>query len=107
MHGGWGAYMRYDERAAPPRADRAFLRRVARWVRPYAGRVAVMLVLLTIIAIIELVPPLIYGRLINAISQGTLTLGQLNVLAAGLLLIPLASSLLSVGQRHFSAQIGE
>lgn len=107
MHGGWGAYLRFDEKSARPKTDRAFLGRVARWVRPYAGRSVVMLTLLVIISLIELIPPLIYGQLVNGISGDTLEISQLNVLALGLLAIPILSSLLGVAQRHFSSQIGE
>jgi ATP-binding cassette subfamily B protein len=107
MHMGWWAYLRYDEQRGRPRADRAFLGRVARWVRPYLRQVAVMLVLLVAIALIELVPPLIYGAMINDLSNGTLTLPRLNLQALGLLVVPVASSLLGVAQRRFSSQIGE
>jgi ATP-binding cassette subfamily B protein len=107
MHGGWGAYLRFDEKSARPKTDRAFLGRVALWVRPYAGRSVVMLVLLVIISLIELIPPLIYGLLVNGISGHTLDLQQLNMLALGLLAVPILSSLLGVAQRHFSSQIGE
>jgi ATP-binding cassette, subfamily B, bacterial len=107
MHGGWWAYLTYDERKGKPRRDRSFLMRVARWVRPYAGRASLMLLLLVVIAVIELVPPLLYGKLINDITTKQLTIQRLNLIALGLLGIPIASSLLGVAQRHYSSQIGE
>ncbi len=107
MHGGWRAYLRYDETRDRPKVDRALLRRVAEWIRPYGWRVVVMLVLLLAISLIELIPPLLYGTLINGLTADSLTIQRLNVLALALFSIPLASSLLGVAQRHLSAQIGE
>jgi ATP-binding cassette, subfamily B, bacterial len=105
--GGWWAYLRYDEQRDQPRIDRALLARIAVWARPYAVPIVAMIVLLLITAVIELVPPLLYGKLINDLTDGTLTVGHLNLLALGLLGIPIGSSLLGVAQRNLSARIGE
>jgi len=105
--GGWWAYIRYDESKGQPTIDRALVARVARWVRPYGGRIAAMLGLLLTISLIELVPPLLYGRLIDDLSKQQMTIGRLNLIAAGLLGIPIATNLLSVAQRWLSATIGE
>lgn len=109
MHGGggWWAYLRYDEQRDRPTVDRQLLLRIAHWARGYRLRIAGMVVLLLIIAVIELVPPLIYGQLVNDLSDGTLTLSRLNVLALLLLAVPIGASLLSVAQRNMSATIGE
>ena len=108
MHNsGWWAYISYDPSRGKPSVDRALLRRVLAWAQPYYGRFAAMLALLLVIALIELVPPLLYGDLVNHLSQGTLDLARLNLLALGLFGVPLASSLLGVAQRYLSSQIGE
>lgn len=113
MHGGMWTYLNYDPSKGTPTFDRATLRRVLRWVRPYRWHVLLMLGLLLAISLVQLIPPLLYGRLINELipneqSGGIpLTIQRLNVLAIGLLLVPIASSLLSVWQRYISARIGE
>ncbi|MFQ5459437.1 MAG: ABC transporter ATP-binding protein [Anaerolineae bacterium] len=107
MHGGWWAYLRYDESQRPD-VDRRLVRRVVAWARPYFGHVAAMLALLLTVSLIELVPPLLYGDLIRRLGPGGgLDMRRLNLLAAGLLGVPIASSLLGVIQRRISAQIGE
>jgi ATP-binding cassette, subfamily B, bacterial len=109
MHGGsgWWAYLRYDEQRDHPTVDRRLLLRIAAWARGYRLRIAIMVGLLLVIAVIELVPPLIYGKLINDLTLGGLTLPRLNAFALLLLAVPIASSLLSVAQRNLSAGIGE
>jgi len=105
--GGWWAFIGYDEANDAKQVDRQLLWRVAQWVRPYGWRVGVMLALLLVIALVELVPPLLYGALIDGLTKRSLTIGRLNWLALGLLGIPIASNLLGVAQRHLSASIGE
>ena len=115
MHGGrgWWAYISYDESKGQPTIDRQLLRRVAGWVRPYIRPISGMLVLLLMIALIELAPPLLFGTLIDelmpdpATGAPSLTTRRLNLLAGGLLLAPILSSLLGVAQRFISASIGE
>lgn len=114
MHGsGWWSYLNYDPSKGKPSLDRATLRRVGRWVRPYLWQVLFMLGLLLAISLVELVPPLLYGRLIDGLipsaetGEVPLTMQGLTMLALGLLLVPILSSLLSVWQRLISARIGE
>ena len=113
MHNrGWWTYLSYDESKGAPKIDRALLLRVASWARPYRARFGAMLLLLLTISLIELVPPWLYGQLINELmptdgGDPTLTISRLNLLAVGLLGAPMASNLLGVVQRHLSASIGE
>ena len=114
MHGsGWSSFIQHDPSRPQPKVDAALLRRVAGWVWPYRRRVALMLVLLLIISLVELVPPLLYARLIDSLALNeatgriTLTPGRLNQLALGLLAVPIASSLLGAWQRHQNATVGE
>lgn len=108
MHGGgWWAYVRFDETRGRASFDRRLVARAGQWVRPYGWRIAGMVALLLLIALIELVPPLLYGALVDGLTKGTLTLGRLNLIAAGLLGIPIATSLLGVAQRWLSSTIGE
>lgn len=114
FHGsGWWSYINYDASRGRPTVDRALLARVGRWVRPYAGPIAATMGLLLVISLVELVPPLLYGRLINELipdpetGRVSLTADRLNLLALGLLAVPIASSLLGVWQRRLSADVGE
>ncbi len=110
MHNrGWFTFLSYDESKGAPKIDRALLLRVAGWARPYAKGVTGMLLLLLVISVVELLPPYLYGQLINELAgeEPTLTIPRLNLLAAGLLGAPLISNLLGVAQRHLSASIGE
>jgi len=68
----------------------------------------VLLVLAAIIAIslIELLPPLILRQLID-VTLPTKNLTQLHRLALALLAVPVVSGLIDVGQRYFSAKMGE
>lgn len=103
--GGWGALLRYDEEEAPPKVDRELVWRVARFARPYWGTVALLIVAITITSLLALVPPLLYRRLIDeAIPNGDARL--LNLLALGLVGIPVLSRLIGVGQGYLSARAG-
>ena len=102
----WRAYLRAPEGPARP-IDRRLLRRVGGWVRPYAGRIAAMVALLLVVSLIELAPPLLYGQLVDRLTKKSLTPGDLNLIALGLLGVPILASLLSLAGRYFSAGIGE
>src|SRR3954453_12466887 len=104
--GGWWTYLHQDESAGRKSIDRSVARRVAAYARPYIGRS--MLLLLTILAItgMTLVPPLLMRALIDDALPNR-DLGQLNLLAAGMVLVPLLNGLVGVFQRYVSSQIGE
>ena len=51
MHGGgWWSYLRYDESKGQPRVDRALLRRVLDYARPYWRTVLLMLTIIVAIS---------------------------------------------------------
>lgn len=103
--GGWGALLRYDEEQAPPKVDRELVWRVARFARPYWGTVALLIVAITVTSLLALVPPLLYRQLVDdAIPNGDARL--LNLLALGLIGIPILSRLIGVGQGYLSARAG-
>ncbi|MCB0216431.1 MAG: ABC transporter ATP-binding protein [Chloroflexi bacterium] len=108
FHGsGWWSFISYDDTKSGPKIDRQLLARVAVWIRPYTVQIAMMLVLLLAIALVELVPPLLYGGLINGLANRSLSMSGLNWMALGLLAVPTLSTLLGTGQRYLSASIGE
>jgi ATP-binding cassette, subfamily B, bacterial len=108
MHSGnWWRYITFDEsNKQRPIMDRALLRRVFRYARPYMGAIFIVLVTITLSSLLGLLPPLIYRELIDVVlPSGDLRL--LNLLAIGLFAVPLLSGLLGVLQRRYGARAGE
>jgi ATP-binding cassette subfamily B protein len=107
MHdGGWWSFIRYDEKQDRPQVSWALVRRAAAYGRPYAGKIALMLLLILAITLLNLIPPLLTRNLIDyAIPQGSVT--RLTLLALGLIVVALLAGLLGVGQRYLSAVVGE
>src|SRR5215208_3107071 len=106
MSGGWWSYIHYSDEQAQPAISRAVLSRVAGYARPYAGRIALMLLTILLITLLTLVPPLLMRALIDR-ALPERDLGLLHLLALGLVAIPLFNGLIGVGQRYVGAQIGE
>ena len=103
---GWFSYLRHDESAERPEITRDLLKRVWEFARPY--RVQIIGLLITILAIsgISLISPLLYRDLIdNAIPNRNFR--RLNLLALGMIAIPLVNGALGVWQRRVNARIGE
>ncbi len=103
---GWWSFLGYDDQRDQPVVNRAVLRRVAAYARPYGVRVAVMLATIVAITLLSLVPPLLIRQLIDhALPSGDFR--QLNLLALGMVLVPVISGLLGVWQRYLGSCIGE
>ncbi|HYF65603.1 MAG TPA: ABC transporter ATP-binding protein, partial [Herpetosiphonaceae bacterium] len=106
MHGGgWWSFIRADEDEQPS-ISMALLRRVWGYARPY--RRGIVFVLLGIFAgtLLDRITPLLVRSLIDqAIPERNLSL--LNIVALGLVGIPLIGGLIDVWQRRYSARIGE
>ncbi|MEJ2211577.1 MAG: ABC transporter ATP-binding protein [Anaerolineae bacterium] len=98
--------MRYDESEGRPSVDRALLRRVLAYARPYRLHIALMLGIIAATSLVGLVPPLLYRDLIDHVLPNR-DLGRLNLLALALIGIPVASGLLGVAERYLSARVGE
>lgn len=106
MHHGWWSYLSYDEDQAQPKIDRALLRRVWSYGRPYLGGLIGVMVTIFIISGLGVVPPILIGLLIDkAIPQADFFL--LTVLGIGMIMVPLVSALVGVAQRWWSARVGE
>jgi ATP-binding cassette subfamily B protein len=107
MHSGnWGSFIRYDEEQDRPQVSRALLSRVGQYARPYWGGVAVMLVTILAISLLSLLPPLLLRDLID-VALPEHDAGRLNLLALGMIAVPLANGLIGVAQRYASARVGE
>jgi ATP-binding cassette subfamily B protein len=96
-HGAWQGYLHYDESKSKPQVDRV-LRRV--FLLPaLLGLVTLELVCIVAVSLLGLVPPLLYRDLIDtAIPEQDLM--RLNLLALGMIAIPLVSGLIGVAQRY-------
>ena len=74
MHGGggrgWWALISQDDSKGRPSVDRALLKRVYGYARPYLGWMLLVLVIILITSLIQLIPPLLYLSLIH-ISEPT------------------------------------
>jgi ATP-binding cassette subfamily B protein len=107
MHGAsWGAFMRHDDSQSAPEIDRALLRRVVTYARPYRAHVIVVLVTIVIISILTLLPPLLMRALIDtAIPEGDLRL--VTYLGIGMVAVPLINGVVGVVQRRATAKMGE
>jgi ATP-binding cassette subfamily B protein len=104
--GGWRSFMRYDESKGQPQVSRQLLGRVLDYARPYWRSLALMLAAIGVTSLIGLVPPLLYRDLIDNVLPNR-DFARLNLLALGMIGIPLVSGLIGVGQRYLSARVGE
>src|SRR3972149_9301625 len=106
MYGGWWRFLSYDESQGKAQVDRALLKRVWAYARPYLKPLSLMLLAIVITSLVELVPPLLYRDLLhNALPNKDLA--RLNILGFLMLAVPLLSNLVGVGERYLSARIGE
>jgi ATP-binding cassette subfamily B protein len=107
FHGGrWWSYIRYDEEQDQPSVSRALLKRVAEYARPYWIGVVVMLGAMLVITFLSLIPPLLIRDLLDyALPESDMT--RLNLLALGMIAVPVVNGLVGVVQRLASARIGE
>ena len=107
FHGGnWWAFIRYDEQQDRPQVSRDLLRRVWDFARPYYRQVTVLMVTILVITGLSLIPPLLIRDLIdNALPNQNAR--RLNLLALGMVVVPLLNGLVGVAQRQASAEVGE
>jgi ATP-binding cassette subfamily B protein len=104
--GGWRGFMRYDESKGQPQVSRQLLGRVLDYARPYRRSLALMLGAISVSSLIGLVPPLLYRDLIDNVLPDR-DFARLNLLALGMIGIPVVSGLIGVAQRYLSARVGE
>lgn len=107
VHGsGWFAYLRHDEQQDKPAVTRELLVRVWQFARPYQWQVVLLLFTIMLISGLSLVSPLLFRTLIDkAIPEHDLKL--LNLLALGMIGIPVLNGIIGVWQRQLNSAIGE
>ncbi len=104
--GGWFSYIRYDEEQDRPEVSQTLLRRVGGYARPYWRGIVTILVTMIGISLLSLLPPLLMRDLLdNALPNRDFI--HLNLLALGMIAVPLINGLLGVAQRYASARTGE
>jgi len=104
--GGWGAYLSHNEKEDRPSVTTNLLKRVWVFAKPYRWQIIVLLLTIIAISLLSLIPPLLFKQLIDvAIPNEDIRL--LNMLALGMVLVPLMNGLIGVVQRRLSAQVGE
>ena len=104
--GGWWSYLRYDHDEKGPEIDRALLRRVFSYGRPYRWLLAGVLATILVIAGMSAVPPLLIRELVDrAVPEADL--GLLTLLGAGMVAAPLVTVSVGALQRWMSARAGE
>ncbi len=104
--GGWNVYMHGGDDDQKPHVTWALLKRVLAYARPYTSGIAILLLFILVTTGLGLLTPLIFRDLIDhALPDGDAN--RLNILALGLVLIPIISGLIRVVQRKINANIGE
>jgi ATP-binding cassette subfamily B protein len=106
MYGGWWRFLSYDESQGKAKVDRALLRRVWSYAKPYLTPMVLMLLAIVVTTVIELVPPLLYRDLFDNVLPNK-DFGRLTVLGLLMLAVPIFNNVVGVGERFLSARIGE
>ena len=102
---GIGFLLRHGDEQARPQINRALLRRVLGYARPYAGRIVLLFAGIVVTIGLGLLTPLIVRDLIDtALPQKDAA--RLNLLAAGLVAIPVAGAAIRIWERKLDATIG-
>jgi ATP-binding cassette, subfamily B, bacterial len=92
------------------RFDKGVVRRVLRFARPYRSLLIAYLVVIVGVAVVQLVPPLLFRQIIDeaiprGIDQGDR--GLLHLLAGVAVLVAVGNAVLAIVERWMSARIGE
>jgi ATP-binding cassette, subfamily B, bacterial len=107
MHGGgWWSFMTYDETKGQPKVNRNLLKRVSAYAKPYWVSIIMVLLTIMVTSLLGLIPPLLYRDLFDNVLPNK-DAQRLNLLAIGMIGIPIASNLIDVAQRYFSSRMGE
>jgi len=89
-----------------PSVDRATLKRVFVYLRPYRWRILLVAAIIILCAMLNLIPPLLVKEVVDhAIPDQNLT--QLWWLCVGMVAGPLLAGMLQVAQKYLTATIGE
>ena len=104
--GGWFKYFHGADLTNKPKVTRRLLLRVLAYAKPYRLQIAGMLGAILLTTFLGLLNPLIFREIIDS-ALAEKDLGKLNVLALGLVLIPIVSGGVRIIQRKLNVSIGE
>ncbi|MGJ3239656.1 MAG: ABC transporter ATP-binding protein [Anaerolineae bacterium] len=107
----WWRIVHNDLDKSKPNISTGLILRVLSYARPYWRSIGVMLVMILITTGLGLITPLIFRDLIdNVLTESGAYYGsmsRLNLLALGLVLIPIVSGAIRIVQRRINAGVGE
>ena len=103
--GGMGYLLRHGDEQARPQINRALLRRVLGYARPYIGRIILLFAGIVTTIGLGLLTPLIVRDLIDT-ALPEKDAARLNLLAGALVAIPVASAVIRIWQRKLDSTIG-
>ena len=104
--GGWWSYLNYDQSQPGPELDRALLKRVFAYGRPYRWLLVGVLATILVVSVLSVIPPLLIRELIDrAIPEADV--GRLTLLGVGMVAVPLVNVSVGALQRWMSAKAGE
>lgn len=107
MHGsGWFSYIKHSGKTEKPKVTRSLLLRVLAYSKPYQRQIVGMLVTILITTFLGLLNPLIFREIIDG-ALADKDISKLNILAIGLILIPIVSGAIRIIQRKLNVAIGE
>jgi len=104
--GGWWAYLSHNEKEDRPNVTSSLLARVWVFARPYRWKVFGLLITIFAITGLSLVPPILIRQLIDVALPESNT-RMLNIIALGMVAVPVLTGLIGVWQRRWSAEVGE
>ncbi len=104
---GLWSFMRHaDDQLDRPNFSRAVLTRVGAYARPYAWQIALLLLTVLAISGVSLLPPLLMRDLIDHALPDR-DAGRLNLLAVGMVAVPLLNGLFGIAQNYLRSRVGE
>src|SRR5512135_1512671 len=102
--GHWGGSEPNLQRRAV--TGRETLRRIVRFFRPYRGRLAVIAVAILVTATIGVINPILIKLVIDNLT-GPRDLGLLYLQSGLMIVLPIVTSLIGVGQAYLSNLVGQ
>ncbi len=108
--GGWSTLRSLDneKKLAGRTVDWKITRRVLTFATPYRRDISIFLIAVVISAVLGVATPILAGDVVNEITKGTPAAARTIVtIALAIAGIAIADSLLSLGQRWYSARVGE
>ena len=107
MHsGGWFSYISHDDQKEQPAITRDLLNKVWQFAKPYRIQVSALLATILVISGISLISPLLYRDLID-VAIPDRNFSRINLLALGMIGIPIINGIIGVWQRRLNAAVGE